>query len=78
MDFPAHPFWDFALDVYRRPGVSDACLALQERDVPVHAAGGVGHARSVRPRGLGFGKRKVMWPICTTRLPNQPVPNTRA
>lgn len=32
MDFPAHPFWDFALDVYRRPGVSDACLQLQERD----------------------------------------------
>ena len=32
MDFPSHPFWDFALDVYRRPGVSDACLALQERD----------------------------------------------
>lgn len=32
MDFPAHPFWDFALDVYRRPGVSDACLVLQERD----------------------------------------------
>lgn len=31
MDFPAHPFWDFALDVYRRPGVSDACLQLQER-----------------------------------------------
>lgn len=31
MDFPAHPFWDFALDVYRRPGVSDACLEVQER-----------------------------------------------
>ena len=31
MDFPDHPFWDFALDVYRRPGVSDACLQLQER-----------------------------------------------
>lgn len=30
MDFPPHPFWDFALDVYRRPGVSDACLQLQE------------------------------------------------
>lgn len=30
MDFPEHPFWDFALDVYRRPGVSDACLRLQE------------------------------------------------
>ncbi|MFN4284099.1 MAG: TIGR02444 family protein [Alphaproteobacteria bacterium] len=29
-EFPAHPFWDFALDVYRRPGVSDACLHLQE------------------------------------------------
>jgi uncharacterized protein (TIGR02444 family) len=31
MDFPPHPFWDFALEVYRRPGVSDACLTLQER-----------------------------------------------
>jgi uncharacterized protein (TIGR02444 family) len=30
MDFPEHPFWNFALDVYRRPGVSDACLQLQE------------------------------------------------
>lgn len=30
MDFPDHPFWDFALDVYRRPGVSEACLLLQE------------------------------------------------
>ncbi|HEY4133821.1 MAG TPA: TIGR02444 family protein [Alphaproteobacteria bacterium] len=30
MEFPQHPFWDFALDVYRRPGVSDACLRLQE------------------------------------------------
>lgn len=31
MEFPSHPFWDFALDVYRRPGVSEACLELQER-----------------------------------------------
>jgi uncharacterized protein (TIGR02444 family) len=31
MDFPAHPFWDFALRVYKAPGVSDACLAIQER-----------------------------------------------
>jgi len=30
MEFPEHPFWNFALDVYRRPGVSDACLQLQE------------------------------------------------
>ena len=30
IEFPAHPFWDFAIDAYRRPGVSDACLKLQE------------------------------------------------
>jgi uncharacterized protein (TIGR02444 family) len=30
MDFPPHPFWDFALRVYRTPGVSDACLEVQE------------------------------------------------
>jgi uncharacterized protein (TIGR02444 family) len=30
MDFPSHPFWDFALDVYRKPAVSEACLRLQE------------------------------------------------
>ena len=31
MDFPEHPFWDFALRVYRSPGVSAACLEVQER-----------------------------------------------
>jgi len=31
VDFPPHPFWDFALKVYRSPGVSDACLEVQER-----------------------------------------------
>ena len=31
MDFPEHPFWDFALRVYRTPGVSAACLEVQER-----------------------------------------------
>ena len=30
MDFPAHPFWDFAIEAYRRPGVSAACLHLQD------------------------------------------------
>lgn len=30
IEFPAHPFWDFALQVYRCPGVSDACLQVQE------------------------------------------------
>ncbi len=31
MDWPDNPFWDFSLDLYRRPGVAEACLALQER-----------------------------------------------
>lgn len=31
MDFPEHPFWDFAIDVYGREGVSRACLHLQEK-----------------------------------------------
>jgi uncharacterized protein (TIGR02444 family) len=31
MDFPEHPFWDFALRVYRTPGVSGVCLEVQER-----------------------------------------------
>ncbi len=26
-----NPFWDFSLAVYGRPGVSEACLALQDR-----------------------------------------------
>lgn len=31
MKFPDHPFWDFALRVYREEGVGAACLSLQER-----------------------------------------------
>ncbi|MEE9251196.1 MAG: TIGR02444 family protein, partial [Alphaproteobacteria bacterium] len=31
MKFPRDPCWDFALAVYRREGVEEACLALQER-----------------------------------------------
>lgn len=31
MNFPDHPLWDFALRVYRAPGVSEACLEVQER-----------------------------------------------
>ncbi len=30
MEFPDHPLWDFSLEVYARPGVEPACLALQE------------------------------------------------
>lgn len=29
--FPGHPFWDFSLDLYDRPGVAAACLRLQDR-----------------------------------------------
>ena len=31
MDFPDHPFWDFSIAVHQRPGVHEACLALQTR-----------------------------------------------
>ncbi|HZA67209.1 MAG TPA: TIGR02444 family protein [Geminicoccaceae bacterium] len=31
MDWPANPFWNYALDLYRREGVEGACLELQER-----------------------------------------------
>lgn len=30
-EFPEHAFWDFSLAVYGRPGVSEACMQLQER-----------------------------------------------
>jgi uncharacterized protein (TIGR02444 family) len=31
VDWPANPFWDYALELYRRDGVEAACLELQER-----------------------------------------------
>lgn len=31
MEFPDNPFWDYAIEVYRRDGVGAACLALQGR-----------------------------------------------
>ncbi|MDH3976922.1 MAG: TIGR02444 family protein [Gammaproteobacteria bacterium] len=31
MDFPEHAFWDFSLAFYRKPGVADACLYLQDQ-----------------------------------------------
>ncbi len=31
ISWPANPFWDFSLALYRRPGVAEACLALQAR-----------------------------------------------
>jgi uncharacterized protein (TIGR02444 family) len=30
-DWPRSAFWDFSLDIYARPGVAAACLALQDR-----------------------------------------------
>lgn len=29
--WPANPFWDFSLALYRRPGVAEACLDVQAR-----------------------------------------------
>ena len=29
--WPANPFWDFSLALYRRPGVAQACLDVQAR-----------------------------------------------
>jgi uncharacterized protein (TIGR02444 family) len=31
VDWPANPFWDYALELYRRKGVEPACLELQQR-----------------------------------------------
>jgi uncharacterized protein (TIGR02444 family) len=31
VDWPANPFWDYALELYRREGVERACLDLQTR-----------------------------------------------
>ena len=31
MSFPVHPFWDFSLGLYGKPGVADACLFVQDR-----------------------------------------------
>ena len=29
--WPASALWDYAVDLYARPGVREACLALQDR-----------------------------------------------
>jgi uncharacterized protein (TIGR02444 family) len=31
MDWPVNPFWDYSVELYRRPGVEAACLELQRR-----------------------------------------------
>jgi uncharacterized protein (TIGR02444 family) len=31
MDWPDNPFWDYAVELYRRPGAEGACLELQVR-----------------------------------------------
>jgi uncharacterized protein (TIGR02444 family) len=31
VDWPANPFWDYALELYQREGVEAACLELQQR-----------------------------------------------
>jgi uncharacterized protein (TIGR02444 family) len=31
MEWPANPFWDYSVELYRHPGVEAACLELQRR-----------------------------------------------
>jgi uncharacterized protein (TIGR02444 family) len=31
VDWPANPFWDYAVELYRQKGVEGACLELQQR-----------------------------------------------
>jgi len=31
LSFPSHPFWDYSVSLYGKPGVADACLYLQDR-----------------------------------------------
>lgn len=33
MEYQDHPFWDFSLSVYGKPGVSHACIAVQDRHI---------------------------------------------
>lgn len=30
-EWPANPFWDFSIRLYGKPGVAEACIALQEK-----------------------------------------------
>jgi uncharacterized protein (TIGR02444 family) len=30
-DWPSNPFWDFSIRLYGKPGVAEACIALQEK-----------------------------------------------
>ena len=30
IDFPEHPFWDFSLALYAKPGIAESCLRLQD------------------------------------------------
>jgi uncharacterized protein (TIGR02444 family) len=30
MDFPEHPFWNYSMALYGKPGVAEACLRLQD------------------------------------------------
>lgn len=61
VDFPDHPFWDYAIDIYARKGVGAACIALQEAhgvDVNLllfclwHAASGRGALSRASVEGL--------------------------
>lgn len=50
----ANPFWDFSLRAYRRNGVAEACIRLQDRhDVDVNLLFYFHWLATVRPNALG-------------------------
>lgn len=77
-------FWDFSLAVYGRPGVKEACLALQDQGLDVNIALWIAytaaHGRDPRP-GLGQAARisalwahRVVMPLRTARDRLKPAP----
>ncbi|MGE4014540.1 MAG: TIGR02444 family protein [Alphaproteobacteria bacterium] len=68
MDFPANPFWNFSLELYRAPNVAQACLALQERHgIDVNFLffcvwlGRTGHGPYTRNDIAAFADRVAPW-----------------
>ena len=85
MDFPPSPLWSFSLAIYRKPGVAEACLALQERhglDVNLLLAalftGAAGVALDADAWALlagtvGAYHREVVQPLRTARCALKPL-----
>src|SRR5262245_16737507 len=85
MDFPPSQLWSFSLDLYRRPGAAEACLALQDRhgiDVNLLLAGlyagkgGIGldaEAWALLEGTVGAYHREVVRPLRAARRALKPL-----